>query len=280
MMDKYAYNSTIKHISQNKEKNKEIKYLNKNNFDSNEIYLKNSLPLSEKKIQSDIKKIGKILNIKDKKIPQITENKSDNRMEGKRDENINNNKSSSNSELKISKKEKPLPTNLKISDKEKNEFKKPLENNLPIKKHQLKQEINNVRSESIEFGLPEINISDNRKIENFFPYFLKANLIRINSQPSQIRHNYNAFNHYLEYKDFRSIAGSDYVNLSCLDTLCEVCEVNNKLICLQCQPGHFSLEGKCYNSCPPDYNADVYKRECVPLAIRQRSNIRYNSIHN
>jgi hypothetical protein len=37
MMDKYAYNSTIKHISQNKEKNKEIKYLNKNNFDSNEI---------------------------------------------------------------------------------------------------------------------------------------------------------------------------------------------------------------------------------------------------
>lgn len=279
MMDKYASNSTIKQITQNKEKNKEIKYV-KNNFDSNEINLKNSPPITEKKIQRDIKKIGKILNIKDKKIPQITENVSDNRIEGKRDENINNNKSSSNSELKISKKDKPLPANLKISDKVKNEFKNPLENNLPIKKLQLKQEKNTVKSESIEFGLPEINISDNRKIENFFPYFLKANLIRINSQPSLIRQNYNAFNHYLEYKDLRSIAGSDNVNLSCLDTLCEVCDINNKIICLQCQPGHFLLEGKCYNSCPPNYNADVYKRECVPLAIRQRSNNEYNSIHN
>jgi hypothetical protein len=269
MMEKYATNSTLKNKNHNKEKNKEISHgINKSNINSNDIHLKNKLPKSEKQIQSDIKKIGNILNAKEQN-SKITENKNDNKLKEKKIEKLS--KSSPNPETKLLKKEKPSPINLKISDNGKSQVKNQMENNLSLKIPEHQPTLNNLKSESIEFALPEINISNNRKIENFFPYFLKTNLISLNSPPNQMRQNYNPFNHYLEYKDLRTITGSQHVNLSCLDPLCEVCDLNNKIICLQCQPGHFLLEGKCYNSCPTNYNADIYKRECVSLAMRQRS---------
>lgn len=84
--------------------------------------------------------------------------------------------------------------------------------------------------------------------------------------------NMNPLNTFLEYKDFRHSTHNQNIILQCLDPSCEVCDAQSTMICLQCLPGFFLLEGKCYNACPQTFMADIYKRECVPLALRQRSN--------
>ncbi len=127
--------------------------------------------------------------------------------------------------------------------------------------------------ESLEFTLPELSIDRNRKIENFYPYFLKANLLElnVNNQLPKVQASLNPLNTFLEYKNLKNSDQS--VVIQCLDPVCEVCDGQNTMICLQCLPGHFLLEGKCYNACPESFMADIYRRECIPLNLRQKSKI-------
>lgn len=125
-----------------------------------------------------------------------------------------------------------------------------------------------LKTESVEFALPEINIDRHEKIEHYYPYFYKNRLIEIN----------NLMNMRDSVSNYNTMQSS--IPLALCDSSCEKCH-SQKLICLQCYIGFFLLDNKCFNACPNGYVADVYKRQCVHLSLRRKSNnlINYRYIY-
>lgn len=228
------------------------------NFNNNSTqYQKNKKP-SEKKIQKEIKKMSEILNKKEptimsKKIDnvELNKNKIDKTLVNKNNVNNRYNNLPKNNNAVVDSIEFPI-NNLPKQTLNNNNL---LIQNLNSK---LQNENKITKIESLEYALPEINLF-NRKIEYFYPYFLKTNLL-------DLQNNNKGFLSQTVPIDFRKINN----NLQCLDPLCEYCDQNNTVMCLQCLPGHFLLDGKCFISCPVNFLADVYKRECVPTTMRQR----------
>lgn len=206
--------------------------INNNNSTISENFKKKT----EKQIQNDIKKIGEILNKKQEKMNLNLNSKINTNIKSK-ENNKDNTKTTSKVNSKINSKEtpNPLPNQIKIKSQE---FPLP---NLPSKILSLAT-------------LPEININNNHKIEDFYPYFMKTNLLDL-----------------YQYNDIKSnFRTQDSI---CLDPICEICDMTNKLNCLQCLPGNFLLNEKCYSACPINFIADVYQRKCIPITLRTRSNI-------
>jgi hypothetical protein len=226
------------------------------NLNKNSTNTHKNKKITEKKIQKEIKKISEVLN---KKEPTIMK-KNTAEMSISKDKNIINKNNNVNN--RFSNQSQPKQKNAKIESVEfpiNNLPKQTLNNNNLIIQNlnnKLQSENKITKIESLEYALPEINLY-NRKIENFYPYFLKTNLL-------DLQNNNKGF--LTQNADFRNVDNS----MQCLDPLCEFCDQNNTINCLQCLPGHFLLNGKCYISCPVDYLADVYKRECVPTIVRQR----------
>lgn len=122
-----------------------------------------------------------------------------------------------------------------------------------------------------EFTLPEITIERTRKIETFYPYFMKANLIEMDSliDKRTLPYNFNLNSFQMQQRSMSN--NNNHIGEGCMDPLCELCDINNRITCLQCLPGHFLLNSKCYSACPQNYIADVYERKCMPMTLRTRS---------
>ncbi len=167
---------------------------------------------------------------------------------------------------------------------------------IPLKQTQIQNQLQNQnqlqkqKQESfLSPQLPEIKITNNRKIEELYPYFMKANLIE-----------YQEINLNLEPEiaviDPLAVAINDPINVNvidpepmpiveilpdltpdgCLDPLCELCDINNSIYCHQCLPGGFLFDKKCFNDCPDGFMADIYERRCINLSYRKQSKLIIN----
>jgi hypothetical protein len=113
-------------------------------------------------------------------------------------------------------------------------------------------DVKQIKSENLKiydsFTLPEININTNEHLQQYYPYFYKTKLI--------------------EYKN--EIVSNKL--FPCLDSNCEMCDPNNRIICGKCMAGYFLLENKCYIACPDDHIADIFKRICIRSPNTKESN--------
>jgi hypothetical protein len=103
--------------------------------------------------------------------------------------------------------------------------------------------INKVKAkEKLDFTLPSIEIDKRHKIDYYYPFFYRTNI--------------------LQYKE-----SIDYKELSnmCIDLGCSWCDKNAKNSCFECRQGFFLHQNSCYTSCPLNHYADIFKKKCHPL---------------
>lgn len=99
-----------------------------------------------------------------------------------------------------------------------------------------------LKTESVEYKLPLINIDNSRGIDYYYPFFFKTKVI-----------------------DYRQNIQIDNLASKCLEITCDLCEIDQIGICRKCRHGFFLHMGKCYNRCPLNTVADIYKGTCNQL---------------
>ena len=102
-----------------------------------------------------------------------------------------------------------------------------------------KKPFNDLKTESIQFTLPQITIDSKHNIDYYYPYFYKTHII-----------------------DYYDNLNTNHLSSDCLDLGCEWCDTASKAICHQCRHGFYNYNSKCYTVCPYNYIADIYKRKC------------------
>ena len=96
---------------------------------------------------------------------------------------------------------------------------------------------------STKLLLPSIKIDKDHTISNYLPLFLQTHLLKSKSE---------------------SYANQE-ISKVCMDNdnmFCEICDKATRKICHKCDKGFYLLKGKCFNTCPKNYIADIFRREC------------------
>jgi len=100
-----------------------------------------------------------------------------------------------------------------------------------------------LKTESAEYKLPLINIDNSRSIDYYYPFFFKTKVI-----------------------DYRqSSLPLNNVCDKCMELTCELCDIAQIGVCRKCRHGFFLHMGKCFNRCPINTIADIYKGSCNQL---------------
>jgi hypothetical protein len=104
-------------------------------------------------------------------------------------------------------------------------------------------------SSSTRLLLPSITIDADHTLDSYYPLFLQTHLLKTQSE------NYN-------------IQETTKVCMNNENMFCEICDKSTMKICHKCEKGFFKLKGKCFNTCPKNFVADIFRRECHPLNER------------
>ena len=108
--------------------------------------------------------------------------------------------------------------------------------------------LNNKLSSS-KLLLPKLTIDNDHQLRDYFPLFLQTHILKTNSK-------------HLNNLDYST---------ECTEKYCEFCDKLTRKTCIQCVKGFYMHMGMCYNTCPKNYIADIFKRECNRL--NERSNL-------
>lgn len=103
---------------------------------------------------------------------------------------------------------------------------------------------------SSKLVLTKLTIDNDHQLRDYFPYFLQTHILKTN-------------NLYLNKKDHST---------DCIENYCEFCDKSTRKTCLQCIKGFYKQMGKCLNTCPKNYVADIFKRECHQLNEKSNKN--------
>lgn len=263
--------------------NKDHKHHDKHNINKDNVILPKP-DKKEEKIHTQAKHNDHISNKK------LKEEKKQNNNNNKHAEEIKHQPNSS-------KQVNSLKPNIPISVLEKqnkqnyNKINQPVVNNIPPPVPQKQNKSMNILAikdivkkqkrdiiESMEFNLPEISIDKNQRIEHYYPYFYKTHLLEYNNMIDRQPQSNNAIHINGPHPNINpnlNIRNSPITVptpiIECADIACEICDIQTKMKCLKCFHGFYSLDNKCYKSCPVNYIADIFKRQCVLVASNNQN---------
>jgi hypothetical protein len=102
--------------------------------------------------------------------------------------------------------------------------------------------------------MPRMTIDDKHSLKDYLPIFLQTHILKS-----------------------QSLADINDPNISKIctdnDTInCEMCDKETMKICYKCARGLYKLKDKCFITCPKNYVADIFRRECHPVSNRSKDN--------
>ena len=96
--------------------------------------------------------------------------------------------------------------------------------------------------------LPKLMIDNDHQLKDFFPFFLQTHILKIG-----IKNN-----------------NKQELSKECIEPFCGLCDKSTRKNCIQCLKGFYKFNNKCFNTCPKNYVADIFKRECHKLNERSK----------